>query len=126
MLPENLLRLYVLFSNLMQRGRAADNIAILGPDGSPAPDVLYRPPVELWDSNMTCLTILLDPGRLKRGVDPNRMLAPPLSAGQRYTLTVGPGMIDMHGRRLCEGLAKSFSCRCSSLGENSKRTQNHV
>jgi hypothetical protein len=108
-LPENLLRLYVLFSNPMQRGRAADNIAILGPDGSPAPDVLYRAPVELWDSNMTCLTILLDPGRLKRGVGPNRMLGPPLSVGQRYTLAVGPGMIDMHGRPLRQGFAKSFS-----------------
>jgi hypothetical protein len=108
-LPENLLRLYVLLSSPMQRGRAADNIAILGPDGSPAPDVLYRAPVELWDSNMTCLTILLDPGRLKRGVGPNRMLGPPLRAGQRYTLAVGPGMIDMHGRPLREGFAKSFS-----------------
>jgi hypothetical protein len=108
-LPENLLRLYVLFSNPMQRGRAADNVAILGPDGSPAPDVLYRAPVELWDSNMICLTILLDPGRLKRGVGPNRMLGPPLSAGQRYMLAVGPGMIDMHGRPLREGFAKSFS-----------------
>jgi hypothetical protein len=108
-LPENLLRLYVLFSNPMQRGRAADNIAIRGPDGSAAPDVLYRAPVELWDSNMTCLTILLDPGRLKRGVGPNRMLGPPLTVGQRYTLAVGPGMIDMHGRPLREGFAKSFS-----------------
>jgi hypothetical protein len=108
-LPENLLRLYVLFSNPMQRGRAADSVAILGPDGSPAPDVLYRAPIELWDSNMTCLTILLDPGRLKRGVGPNRMLGPPLKAGQRYTLAVGPGMIDVHGRPLREGFAKSFS-----------------
>jgi hypothetical protein len=107
-LPENLLRLYILFSNPMQRGRAADNIAILGPDGNPAPDVLYRAPVELWDSNMTCLTILLDPGRLKRGVGPNRMLGPPLRAGQRYTLAVGPGMIDAHGRPLREGFRKSF------------------
>jgi hypothetical protein len=108
-LPENLLRLYILFSNPMQRGRAADNVAILGPDGNPAPDVLYRAPVELWDSNMTCLTILLDPGRLKRGVDPDRMLGLPLRAGRRYTLAVGPGMIDAHGRPLCEGFSKPFS-----------------
>jgi hypothetical protein len=108
-LPENLLRLYVVLSSPMQRGRAADNIAILGPDGSPVPDVLYRAPVELWDSSMTCLTVLLDPGRLKRGVGPNRMLGPPLGAGQRYALAVGPGMIDMHGRPLREGFAKSFT-----------------
>jgi hypothetical protein len=58
---------------------------------------------------MTCLTILLDPGRLKRGVDPDRMLGPPLRAGQRYTLAVGPGMIDAHGRPLREGFSKPSS-----------------
>jgi len=109
LLPENLLRFYVRFSNPMRRGRAADNIEILGPDGRPAPDVLYRAPVELWDSSMTCLTILLDPGRLKRGVGPNRMLGPPLRVGQRYTLAIGPGMIDVLGRPLREGFTKSFS-----------------
>jgi hypothetical protein len=108
-LPENLLRLYVCFSNPMQRYRAADNIEVLGPDGRPAPDVLYRAPVELWDRSMTCLTVLLDPGRLKRGVGPNRMLGPPLKAGQRYTLAISPGMIDVYGRPLREGFIKSFS-----------------
>jgi hypothetical protein len=108
-LPENLLRFYVRFSTPMQRGRAEDNIAVLGPDGAPAPDVLYRAPVELWDRRMTCLTILLDPGRLKRGVGPNRLLGPPLKAGQRYTLAIGPGMIDVYGRPLREGFNKPFS-----------------
>ena len=80
-LPENLLRFYVCFSNPMQRGRAEEHIRLLGPDGQPAPDVLYRPPVELWDRSMRHLTILLDPGRLKRGVGPNRELGPPLKGG---------------------------------------------
>jgi hypothetical protein len=108
-LPENLLRLYVCFSKPMQRGRAEANIKILDPDGRPAPDILYRAPLELWDRSMTCLTILLDPGRLKRGVGPNRMLGPPLRAGQRYTLAVGPGMFDMCGRSLRRGFNKSFN-----------------
>ena len=108
-LPENLLRFYVRFSNPMRRGQAQENIEILGPDGTPAPDVLYRVPVELWDGNMTCLTVLLDPGRLKRGVGPNRMLGPPLRTGRRYTLVVGVGMIDAYDRPLRDGFNKSFS-----------------
>ena len=108
-LPENLLRLYVRFSNPMQRGQAADNIQILGPDATPAPNVLYRAPVELWDRSMTCLTILLDPGRLKRGVGPNRMLGPPLKVGQQYTLAISPGMTDVYGRPLHDDFNKSFS-----------------
>jgi len=108
-LPENLLRFHVRFSRPMQRGRAEANIAVLGPDGSPAPDVLYRTPVELWDTSMTCLTILLDPGRLKRGVGPNRKLGPPLKVGERYILAVGPGMIDVYGRPVRQRFTKAFT-----------------
>jgi hypothetical protein len=107
-LPENLLRFYVGFSNSMQRGRAEAEIVLLGPDGKPAADVLYRAPVELWDRNMRYLTILLDPGRLKRGVGPNRELGPPLKAGQEYSLAVGAGMLDLSGRRLPETVYKRF------------------
>jgi hypothetical protein len=107
-LPENLLRFYVSFSNSMQHGRAEDQIKVLGPDGFTAPDVLYRPPVELWDSSMRHLTVLLDPGRLKRGVGPNRELGPPLKSGQQYTLAVGAGMLDLSGCRLRENFYKTF------------------
>jgi hypothetical protein len=107
-LPENLLRFYVHFSNSMQRGRCEDEIAILDSSGRPAPDVLYRSPVELWDPSMRRLTLLLDPGRLKRGVGPNRALGPPLKAGGEYTLAVGAGMRDASGRRLRETFHKRF------------------
>jgi hypothetical protein len=107
-LPENLLRFYVCFSNSMQRGRAEEQIRLLGPDERPAPDVLYRPPLELWDRSMRHLTILLDPGRLKRWVGPNRELGLPLKAGQRYTLAIGTGMVDVSGRSLRQGFYKPF------------------
>jgi hypothetical protein len=107
-LPENLLRFCVGFSHSMQRGRAEAEIALLGPDGQPASDVLYRAPVELWDRKMRYLTILLDPGRLKRGVGPNRELGAPLKAGQEYRLAVGAGMLDLDGRRLTETVYKRF------------------
>ncbi len=107
-LPENLLRFTVRFSNPMQRGRAAAEIMLLGPDGKPASDVLYRAPVELWDRAMRQLTVLLDPGRLKRGVGPNRELGPPLTAGQHYTLVIGGGMTDIFGCALSEPVHKRF------------------
>jgi hypothetical protein len=107
-LPENLLRFYISFSNAMRRGRAAAEISILGPDGEPAHDVLYRAPVELWDRDMRYLTVLLDPGRLKRGVGPNRELGPPLKAGQEYTLVVGSGMTDISGTPLSQSVHKRF------------------
>jgi hypothetical protein len=107
-LPENLLRFYVCFSNSMQRGRVEAEISLLGPDGEPAPDALYRAPVELWDRSMRHLTILLDPGRLKRGVGPNRELGPPLRTGQAYTLAVGAGMTGLSGGQLLKTVYKRF------------------
>jgi hypothetical protein len=57
---------------------------------------------------MRRLTILLDPGRLKRGVGPNRELGPPLKAGEAYTLVIGAGMTDLSGNRLPEPVYKRF------------------
>jgi hypothetical protein len=57
---------------------------------------------------MQRLTVLLDPGRLKRWVGPNVELGPPLKTGERYTLEIGPGMTDMYGRRLHEPFRKRF------------------
>jgi hypothetical protein len=108
LLPENLLRFYVCFSNSMQQGRMLEEISLLDSDGQPVADALYRPPVELWDRTMRHLTVLLDPGRLKRFVGPNVELGPPLKVGRKYTLEIGSGMIDAYGRRLRERFHKHF------------------
>ena len=107
-LPENLLRFYVCFASSMQRGRALDQISLLDSGGRRVEDALYRPPVELWDRTMRHLTVLLDPGRLKRWVGPNVKLGPPLRIGREYTLEIGSGMIDLFGRSLCERFRKPF------------------
>jgi hypothetical protein len=107
-LPENLLRFYVHFSHSMQRGRALDEISLLDSGGRPLADALYRPPVELWDRALQRLTVLLDPGRLKRRMGPNLALGPPLKAGRHYILEIGSGMIDLHGRPLHEPFRKRF------------------
>ena len=107
-LPENLLRFYVRFSTPMQRGQAEKQVALLDAAGQPVADVLYRAPVELWDRSMRHLTILLDPGRLKRGVGPNVALGPPLKEGREYRLVVGAGMLDAAGQPLREDFYKRF------------------
>ena len=44
LLPENVLRFYVCFSNSMQRGRALGEISLFDSEGRPVADALYRPP----------------------------------------------------------------------------------
>jgi hypothetical protein len=107
-LPENILRFYVGFSQSMRRGTAQAQISVLGPDGLPIEDVLYRAPVELWDRRMRRLTVLLDPGRLKRGLGPNRDLGFPLRAGLDYILKIGSGMTDRWDRGLAKAVYKRF------------------
>ena len=107
-LPENLLRFYVHFTAPMQRGQARDYIVLLGLDGQPVPAALFNAPVELWDPAMQRLTVLLDPGRIKRGVGPNVELGPPLRQGSQYTLVIDAGMVDAMGHPLRERFAKSF------------------
>jgi hypothetical protein len=107
-LPENLLRFYVHFTAPMQRGQARDHIVLLGLDGQPVPAALFNAPVELWDPAMQRLTVLLDPGRIKRGVGPNVELGPPLLQGSQYTLAIDAGMVDAVGHPLRERFAKAF------------------
>ena len=107
-LPENLLRFYVRFSQPMQRGRAAAEVSLLESDGRPLHDALYRAPVELWDRSMRCLTVLLDPGRLKRELGPNRTLGAPLQAGKAYALAIGAGMLGASGQSLPKTVLKRF------------------
>jgi hypothetical protein len=59
-----------------------------------------------WDARRR---VRLDPGRLKRGVGPNRELGPPLKVGEAYTLAVGTEMTDSCGRPLRETVYKRFS-----------------
>jgi hypothetical protein len=108
LLPENLLRFYVCFSNSMRRGEASHEIRLLDSVGQHVSDALYRPPVELWDKAMRSLTVLLDPGRLKRWLGPHLALGPPLRVGEKYTLEIDSGMIDLHGRPLGECFRKDF------------------
>ena len=45
---------------------------------------------ELWSADGRRLTLLLDPGRIKRGVTANLAEGPPLRQGRTYTLSVAP------------------------------------
>jgi hypothetical protein len=87
-LPENLLRFYVQFSRPMVSGDAAPRIELLDENGARIDHAFLANEQELWDATRTRLTVLLDPGRIKRGLKPNVDLGSPLRAGRRYTLRV--------------------------------------
>lgn len=108
-LPENLLRFYVEFSQPMARGAVYDAIHLIGPDGTVVEAPFLRIGQEFWDHSMRRLTIMLDPGRIKRGVGGNAQVGPPLEAGARYQLMIGAGLTDAYRRPLAGPVSKAFT-----------------
>jgi hypothetical protein len=108
LLPDNLLRMYVEFSQPMARGEANRRLSIVDEKGNPLSHPFVEIDQELWDPSGTRLTILFDPGRIKRGVKPNQDLGAPLVAGRRYGLRVARGWKSAAGQPLAADVVKTF------------------
>ena len=108
-LPVNLLRVYVHFSAPMSEGWAARAITVSRADpGERLDDVFLPPEPELWDAGRTRLTMLLDPGRIKRGLVPNLEFGYPLVEGTTVRVTVDPAFRDATGQPLRAGAERIY------------------
>lgn len=107
-LPSNQLRLYVYFSASMQRGGVWDHIKLLDESGKPLQLPFLEIDQELWNPDNTRLTILFDPGRIKRGVTPEQEMGPAIVEGKRYTLMIGRNLRDARGVPLGETFRKEY------------------
>lgn len=108
-LPENQLKFYLHFSAPMSRGEVYRWIHLLDETGQPVVLPFLELGEELWDYDGKRLTLLFDPGRIKRGVRPLEEVGPAIEAGKRYTLVIERNWRDAEGRPLTEGYEKSFS-----------------
>ena len=108
-LPVNLLRMYVLFSAPMSEGWAGRAIRVcLADTGEELEGVFLPSDPELWDASRRRLTMLLDPGRIKRGLVPNREFGYPLLEGEPVRVTVDAEFRDAGGQPLKAGSARSY------------------
>jgi hypothetical protein len=107
-LPSNTLKLYIYFSAPMSRGEAWQHIHMLDEKGAALKYEFVEIQQELWDNNNTRLTVLFDPGRIKRGVQQNLDLGPPIAEGKRYTLLIDRSWQDARGVPLAEDFRKPF------------------
>lgn len=108
-LPENLLRFYVQFSGPMRRGSAYEHARLFDSGGAEVKGVFLAVEPELWDPEATRLTLLLDPGRIKRGLASLDEQGTNLREGASYTLRIDPAWRDASGSGLVEGFEKTFS-----------------
>ena len=107
-LPENQLKFYFHFTAPMSRGRSYQHITLLDENDQPVELPFVEIGEELWDDQQQRLTVLLDPGRIKRGLKPNEEVGPPLVAGRTYTLLVRKEWLDAERQPLAHGFRKSF------------------
>jgi hypothetical protein len=108
-LPENQLRFYLHFSEPMRQGVAYEHVKLIKPDGKRDPRAFFEIDQELWDTTGTRLTLLFDPGRTKRGLQPREEFGPVLLPGQKYTLVIDKTWPDADGRPLAAGWEKRFT-----------------
>lgn len=106
--PENLLRMYILFSAPMSLGGASGFVRLLDEHERVVEDPFLPLDVPLWNHNRTRYTVLFDPGRVKRGILPNEEMGRALEAGRRYTLVVDDGWRDAEGQTLAAPFRRSF------------------
>ena len=123
-LPENLLKFYILFSKPMQEGDELKHIHLIKDGRDTLPFVFLD--LGLWNNERTMLTLWLDPGRIKRELQPNKLLGPPLIKGSHYQLLIEKDWQDAEGILLKENRAKNFftSSRDSVSPDEKKWTIN--
>lgn len=109
-IPENLLRVYLHFSAPMSRGDSYSHISLIDDATGQTVELPFLElEQELWGPEGQRLTVLFDPGRIKRGLVPNREEGLPLIPGKSYRLAISSKWLDAQGEPLAETLEKRFT-----------------
>lgn len=107
--PVNLLRVYVTFSRPMGEGRARSAVTLRDAGtGDVLRGAFLDMDPELWDPERRRLTLLLDPGRIKRGLAGHERAGYPLVEGRTVVLEVSTAWRDADGRPLGAGAQRRY------------------
>jgi hypothetical protein len=106
--PANQLRLYLHFSAPMDWRSGYDHLVLLDDRGQEVADAFLPLDADFWNHDRTRYTVFFDPGRVKRGILPNKQMGRALEAGRRYTLVVKRDWRDGHGLALKEEFRHEF------------------
>ena len=107
-LPENTLRFYVQFSAPMRKGNIYRYLSIREVGGKVVELPFLEIEQEFWSRDSKRLTLLLDPGRVKRGLKPREEMGPILVEGKTYELVVDGDWPNSNGRKLGQDFIKRF------------------
>lgn len=106
--PANLLKFYLQFEGPMRRGEAYRRVRLRDAAGEEVVGAFLEIEPELWNPARTRVTLLIDPGRIKRGLVPHEELGPVLHPERDYVLEVDAAWRDDRGAPLRAGLRHAF------------------
>lgn len=107
-LPANLLRVFVYFPRSMDQDDILNHIALVDESGEEVEGAFLENRYDLWSPDATRLTVLLNPGRVKTGLEAHDAMGRALDEGHRYALIVRGGAEDAQGCALGGGTEHSF------------------
>lgn len=107
-LPENLLKFYLHFTEPMRRGGVYEFIKLVDDKGRAVDIPFLEVAEELWDPEGRRLTVFIDPGRIKREVKPLEDVGPAMVQGGRYELVISKDWADEKGAPMKAGFRKAF------------------
>lgn len=113
--PENLLRMYIEFSAPMGRKSGVDYISLLDHEGKEIPGAVLPLEYEFWSPDHRRFTVFFDPGRVKKGILPNREMGRPLETGRSVTLVISREWRDEHGLPLKEDFRRTLQVGSTDL-----------
>lgn len=107
-LPQNLLRFYVYFSEPMRVGRTFPRFKLLDASGAEVDQAFVETVPELWNESGTRITLILHPGRVKQGLNMGARYGAVLEEGETYTLQIEDGVPTATGRKTALAYVKTF------------------
>jgi len=88
-LPSNTLRFYITFDRPARGLVHQSGVKLLDPKNMPVDNVFMEFGQELWSPDGRRLTVLFDPGKVKRGVEAPHSELSPLRENENYKITFG-------------------------------------
>jgi hypothetical protein len=108
-LPANVLRFYLEFDHPMPRGGSYKYVSLFNDKGKKDPLPFLEIDDELWNPDQTQLTLLVDPGRIKKEVKPRIDLGPVFESGKKYTLVISGQWPTLSGEPLGKDETKEIT-----------------
>jgi hypothetical protein len=87
-LPANTLRFYIHFSRPGEAHFDREQLRLINEEGQVVPDPFLVLSQELWSHDGSRLTVLMEPGRIKRGMGEDPSHEPAFVVGRTYSLVI--------------------------------------